>query len=294
MLFACGSLATFLFEIPTGLLGDKLGERFSLVLGSALTALATFLFIVGSVPLLFLGEFIFGLGATFFSGPFDALLYQFCKQTNTCEEEYSKVVSRSYSFQWLALCVSFLGCSVFSMYGSLSIPFYATLVVNLLTIAAFFLPDVPKVRNASISSNFVNALRAVTGNSELRRSCLLNAVLSMLLVCGYQLLQPYLAKSGIQASYNGIVYCFAALCASGGSFFFEKLQKILQSKNTMALLALVLISGCFFGLSHASGVTLIFLLICCYRLIWGVTSPMFSFLVNKNIPKDEYRDTVFR
>ena len=37
-LFACASLATFLFEIPTGMFGDKVGERTSLIIGSGLTA----------------------------------------------------------------------------------------------------------------------------------------------------------------------------------------------------------------------------------------------------------------
>ena len=78
-LFACGSLAVFLFEVPTGLLGDTIGEKKSLILGSGLTAISTLIFIYGDTLLLYVGEIIFGIGSTFFSGPFDALLFKYCK-----------------------------------------------------------------------------------------------------------------------------------------------------------------------------------------------------------------------
>lgn len=292
-LFACGSLATFLFEIPTGMFGDRVGERESLIVGSALTAVSTLLFIVGSTPLLYIGEIIFGIGSTFFSGPFDAMMYHYCEAYED-KENYSRIVSRSYSLQWLALCVSFMGCSLLSALGNLAIPFYATLAANLLTfVAAFFLPEIEKNRKAEPNSIFRAAVHEIAGNGELRKNCLLNASFSMLLVCGYQLLQPYLAESGIQISNNGLLYCVAALLASSGSFFFDKLQKAFRNRRTVLLCCIVLISGCFFGLAKVSGAFLIFLFVCCYRLIWGVTSPMFSYMVNKSIPEDEYRDTIF-
>lgn len=292
-LFACASLATFLFEIPTGMFGDRIGERESLIVGSALTAVSTLLFIVGSTPLLYVGEIIFGIGSTFFSGPFDAMMYHYCEAYED-KHDYSKIVSRSYSLQWLALCVSFMGCSLLSSFGDLTVPFYATLAANLLTcVAAFFLPEIKKNCKAETNMIFRAAIHEITENGELRKNCLLNASFSMLLVCGYQLLQPYLAESGMQVSNNGLLYCVAALWASCGSFFFDKLQKAFQNKRMVLRCCILLISGCFFGLAKASGVYLIFVFVCCYRLIWGVTSPMFSYMVNNSISGDEYRDTIF-
>ena len=292
-LFACASLATFLFEIPTGMFGDRVGERASLIIGSGLTAVSTLLFIVGSTPLLYIGEIIFGISSTFFSGPFDAMLYHYCERFEN-KEDYSKILSRSYSLQWLALCVSFMGCSLLSASGNLEVPFYATLAVNvLLVITALFLPRIEKQRNKKPDRILRSAVRDIAQNGELRNNCLLNASFTMLLVCGYQLLQPYLADSGMKASYNGWMYCAAALLASCGSFFFEKLQRLSGSKRTTLLVCILLISGCFFGLANVSSVALIFLLVCCYRLVWGVTSPMFSYMVNNSISADEYRDTIF-
>lgn len=293
LLFACNSMVICLFEIPTGLLGDKIGERESLIIGSVLTCVSTLLFIVGNTPLIYIGEIIFGIGSTFFSGPFDALLYQYCEATEN-KANYSKIVSRSYSLQWLALCVSFMGCSLLSRSGNLTLPFYATLAANFFTcIIAFFIPKVEKDRSKKAYTIFRLAVYEIVKNRELRSNFLLNVLFSMILVCGYQLLQPYLADSGMQTSYNGFLYCVAALLASCGSFIFDKLQKVSQHKGTMLFLSILLIAGCFFGLAKASSIFLIFLFVCCYRLIWGITSPMFSYMVNSSIPADEYRDTIF-
>lgn len=292
-LFACGSLATFIFEIPTGLLGDKIGERESLIIGSGLTAIATLLFLTGNTPLIYVGEVFFGMGSTFFSGPFDAILFHYSKSLNG-PEEYSKIVSKSYALQWLALCISFLGCSLLSQFGNLAVPFYATLIANILALgSAFFLPKIEKCRKKNPLAILSSALNALGENSTLRNICLLNACFTMVLVCGYQLLQPYLVGSDLHTSYNGYVYCIAALLASCGSFCFDKVQKLPISKSTILGILLLLIVGCYLGLAITNNVLIIVVLICAYRLIWGITLPMFSYMVNNSIPSDEYRDTVF-
>lgn len=292
-LFACGSLATFLFEIPTGLLGDKIGERESLIIGSGLTAISTLLFLTGNTSLIYIGEFIFGMGSTFFSGPFDAILFHYSKSLNG-PEDYSKIVSKSYSLQWLALCISFLGCSLLSQLGNLAVPFYATLIANILTlVSAFFLPKIKKNRKNNPLAILSSAVKALGKNRALRNICLLNACFTTVLVCGYQLLQPYLAVSDLHTSYNGFVYCIAALLASCGSFCFDKVQKIPISKKTVLGICLLLILCCYCGLAMTNNVLLVVVLICAYRFIWGITSPLFSYTVNKCIQSDEYRDTVF-
>ena len=70
-LFAVYSLSVFLLEIPTGVWSDKIGENKSLIIGAVFTAIAMFLFIKGTTVLLYVGEFVLGLGSTFFSGPFE-------------------------------------------------------------------------------------------------------------------------------------------------------------------------------------------------------------------------------
>lgn len=294
-LFAIFSLSVFIFEIPTGLISDRLGERKSLIIGSILTVISTTLFILGNTPLLYIGEFIFGLGSTFFSGAFESLVYKYCRCADV-NLDYDKIVSKVYSLQWTALCFSFIGCSFFMNYGNLKVPFIATLTANIfLCIIAFFLPSTKKeneqkINTFSIMKGFITDIRA---NGQLRTVCLLNVFFSMILVSGYQILQTYLLESSVPKSQNGLLYFVAAIFASCGSFFFDKLQSIVKSKKMLLLVFLVLISFCFFALANVTGILWIFILVSGYRLVWGITSPMFASMVNQSIEKDNYRNTAF-
>lgn len=294
-LFAIFSFAVFIFEIPTGLIGDKIGEKKSLIIGAILTGLATILFIIGNKPLIYIGEVVFGLGSTFYSGPFESLVYKYCK----CSEDnldYDRIVSKTYSLQWGALCFSFVGCFFLTKYGNIRFPFIATLVSNLLLcITAFCLPAASKgnKENTHTFSIMKGFLYDIYSNKLLRTVCGLNIFFSMILVSGYQLLQTYLLESAVPKSYNGLLYFIAAIFASFGSFFFDKLQSIIKSKKAILLFSLLVISICFLGLAIVTDVFLIFVLVSCYRLVWGVASPMFASMVNKSIIKDDYRNTTF-
>ncbi|MER2520081.1 MAG: MFS transporter [Bdellovibrionales bacterium] len=64
-------------DIPTGILSDKIGRKYTLVLGSALLLLATscFAFATGAIEM-FAGAILIGLAESMFSGNNDALLYE--------------------------------------------------------------------------------------------------------------------------------------------------------------------------------------------------------------------------
>ena len=293
LLFACASFSTFVFEIPTGLIGDRIGERTALMIGAGLTALSTFLFLVGNFPLLYIGEIIFAAGSTFFSGPFEALVYKYCMSSGNADY-YSKTISKVYSLQWFALCFSFIGCFLLTNIGGVSAPFYATLVFNVLTfLVAFAIPNLKGGNDNHPLTILGKSVHSILKKRNLGKVCLLDALVTMLLVCGYQILQNYLAESNFQMQYNGLLYFVAALVASCGSLFFDRLQTMIKSKRILAILCLALLAVCFFGLSAISNILGIILFVCGYRLVWGITSPMFAYLVNMCIQSDEYRDTVF-
>lgn len=162
-------------------------------------------------------------------------------------------------------------------------------------ITAFLIPLTKKgnAPNSNSDSIIKGFLYDIHSNRRLRTVCLLNVLFSMILVSGYQILQTYLLQSAVPKSYNGLLYFIAAVFASCGSFFFDKLQSILKSGKILLLVCMILISVCFFELAHVTGIAPIFLLVSGYRLVWGVASPMFAYMVNQSIRKDDYRNTVF-
>lgn len=293
-LFAVYSLSVFLLEIPTGVLGDKIGENNSLIIGAALTAIAMFLFINGTTVLLYIGEFILGVGSTFFSGPFDSIIYKYCKDTKN-NLDFDDIVSKSYSLQWIALCFSFLGCFVILKNGELAYVFWFTFIANIILL--FIVSLLPRIRADGINNNVNDIVKKyffeIVSNRQLLIICLLNICFSIVLVTGYQILQTYLLNSSIAEKYNGLLYFIAAIFASSGAYFFKKLKRIFKSEKILISICLILLSFCMFGLGITSAVLLIFIFVCVYRLVWGITSPMFSSLVNQNINDDSFRNTAF-
>lgn len=293
IMFACFSISTFLFEIPTGLLADKIGEKKSLFLGSVLVFISTLLFVASdSLFLLYMGEILLGIGNTFFTGSFDVLLYQYCK--NDKSVTYSRFMSQSYTLQYMALFSSFLTCSLFTIYASVSAPFIATLIANFVTLVlAFFLPNYRKDHMDSMFTILNESLLAIRGETNLRTICLVDALYSMLLVCGYQLIQPYLSDSTIPSSGNGLLYLSAALLGSVGSFLFGKFDNQLTKSKEYIRGCIFLTMICFFFLSFSYNTLIVVIVFCCYRLVWGLSTPILVFYVNKAISSDSYRDTVF-
>ena len=293
-LFAVYSLTVFLFEIPTGLIGDMFGEKKSLIIGSILSIISITFFIKGDYLKIYAGEILLGIGSTFFSGSFDSIIYKYCK-TSDGKLNYDNIISNSYSLQWFALCFSFLGCFCLTRYGSLRLAFLATLVADIILLIITIL--LPKLRiNAEHNNVFFimkSFLSEAHSNRVLLILCFLNIFISMILVSGYQILQAYLLDSPLDETYNGLLYFLAAIFASFGSFFYNKLKGMLKSEKRIFLLCLLFISICFLGLANASTVLLIFIFVCAYRLIWGITSPMFSSMINKNVKIDAHRNTAF-
>ncbi|QEZ70827.1 MFS transporter (plasmid) [Paraclostridium bifermentans] len=100
----------FLFEIPTGVIGDKIGRKWSIVIGLmllVLTGMSTVLFEQFSIFVLIF--FVNGIANSFISGSGSALLYDSLKLCGK-EDEYLKVRTNSYSISQLVLGISiFLG-----------------------------------------------------------------------------------------------------------------------------------------------------------------------------------------
>lgn len=292
-LFAVYSLSVFVLEIPTGVLSDKVGENKSLIIGAAFTAFAMFLFIEGTTVLLYVGEFVLGLGSTFFSGPFDSIIYKYCKDSRN-NLDFDDIVSKSYSLQWIALCFSFFGCFAIMKKGELVHVFWITFVSNIiLLIIACLLPRI----NYDVKNNANDIVKKyfweIVSNRKLLIICMLNVCFSLILVTGYQILQTYLLGSSVSNTYNGLLYFIAAVFASSGAYFYKKLKSIFKSEKILINLCLALLALCMLGLGLTPVMIFIFVFVCIYRLVWGITSPMFSSMVNQSIEDDSFRNTVF-
>jgi len=134
----------FILEIPTGVVADHFGRKYSLAIGGIIIAFAAILY--GSVPrfeLFLLGEFLFAIAIAFMSGADDALLYDALKESDR-EKDSKKVFGRAKSFEYLAMFISApLGGIVAAKFG-LNAPMLFSCVPFLLAALIASLMNEPK------------------------------------------------------------------------------------------------------------------------------------------------------
>ncbi len=100
------SLTNFFFEIPTGVIADRYGRKFSALLGFIVSYISFFLMIfTHSYALLILLFFLHGVGFTFTSGAYDGWIYEYLK-SHKKEKYMQNFYSRKLSFSYLGLILS--------------------------------------------------------------------------------------------------------------------------------------------------------------------------------------------
>jgi len=100
------TLTNFFFEIPTGVIADRYGRKFSALLGFSISYLSFFLMIfTNSYPFLMLLYFLHGVGFTFVSGAYDGWIYEYLK-SHKKEHYMHNFYSRRLSFSYLGLVLS--------------------------------------------------------------------------------------------------------------------------------------------------------------------------------------------
>lgn len=108
-IFTVRLITSALFEVPTGILSDKLGRKKTMILGATAAIVEPICYALGYrwPILLFVGAVFSGLSRAFFSGNNEALLYD-SLMSNGQEKEYAEFLGKtSYTFQ-IALGLSAL------------------------------------------------------------------------------------------------------------------------------------------------------------------------------------------
>lgn len=123
IIFAVFSIAGFVFEIPTGYLGDKFGKRISVICGLLVLAATAFIWtlLTNTLGFSFFAA-LWMLGLAFISGSFEAYIYDYLKSKKKAEA-YDAVLSASNSLVYFSGAVgSIIGAYLFSL--NINFPYY--------------------------------------------------------------------------------------------------------------------------------------------------------------------------
>jgi len=135
------SLWLFILEVPTGAVADIWGRKYSLGLGTLVTAIGVLIY--GSVPrfeFFLLGEFLFAMGVAFASGADEAFLYDSLKSSGL-EKNSKKIFAKAHTF-------TLLGIMFGSVLGGIAAYFFGTRWTMLFS-------SIPLLAASIIAWNFV-------------------------------------------------------------------------------------------------------------------------------------------
>ena len=159
------SVGQVLFEVPTGVVADTRGRRFSFLLGAATLLLSTLLYLYmwqTSAPFAgwAIASILLGLGFTFFSGATEAWLVDALTATGFTGNLES-VFGRAQSVGGLAMLIGSVTGGVVAQFTSLGVPYLlrAALLGVTLIVAFRFMHDIGFTPDRSASP--VRAVRTV-------------------------------------------------------------------------------------------------------------------------------------
>lgn len=168
-IFSVSSITSALADIPTGVLSDKMGRKFTLVLASVFSTAGIGLWAFSAhSAALFLGAIFCGLSDALFSGNNNALLYESLKSKGQ-EGRFPHYQGRASSMLQLALGLSALCASFLTGHG-LRFLFILGVIPQALSIIVGLFFEEPRVHVATPQKNLRHLKEAclkIYGNTHL-------------------------------------------------------------------------------------------------------------------------------
>lgn len=256
----------FILEIPTGVVADYLGRKYSLVLGSLAVVFGSVIY--GAIPsfqVFLLGEFLFALGMALTSGADTALIYDILSDEGK-EVESKKVLGRAHSFSLLGVFVAALVGSQIAAVLGLNATMYLSAVPFLLAaIVIFSIREIPAKDSTSESKRYLTI--AIKGYSYLKSHMQLKmlAIDATIVACAAYfviwLYQPLLLSLQVPVAYFG---WFNALLIGSEiviSSNFSRLEKIVGSGRRYLKITALIAALAFFTVALFPNVVTVTLLI---------------------------------
>jgi MFS family permease len=204
--FGAAMLSAVVFELPTGILSDRVGRRFTLILGQAAGFLSVLSYAIagsigeGGAAALFIGAGLEGLARAFFSGNNNALIHDSLKASGR-EEEFHRVLGKLSSyFQVAAALCALAGSSIAQ--ASFALVLWLSVIPQAAALALSFAviePELGKPKGAgeevfSSMRHFLLAMKAFFGNRRLVAVGIANSVSNALGESAYQFSAAFFAS----------------------------------------------------------------------------------------------------
>ena len=242
-----------LAEVPTGLVADKIGRKFSIIIALALQFLGEFIFIFANSYLLFvLICIIAGIGFSSLSGCFEAMMYDSLKAQNK-EKEIQKAAGLNGSFALLATMIGSVVGGVITANLELSnfvLAIIFTAFFVFLSFLASLLLKEPDLEYKHSEQNSIkllkDSLNLIKTNRQLKRIIMLSLLATPFINYLLNFYPPYFMQANVSGYFFGVTLAVASLLGFFASKYAYLFERILGVKKGVMLA--VLLPGVFYFL----------------------------------------------
>jgi len=276
-------------EIPSGFFADRVGRRWSLVLGMAAVTAGAVAYARGNGFGDFLvAEIVWAVGSSLISGADTAMLYDTLLAQGRAEQ-YQKMEGQA---NFLALGVSAAASVAGGLLaaGNLRYPFYATAAaLGVGTFVALFTREPPREPGGHPRGELYYLYKigrfALYKNAEVRWLILFAALLGGFGTIGFWLYQPYFQLCGIPLAYFGVIFAlFHVFAAFSGKLAFV-LERAVGKRAAVVILPAALAVS--FGAMAAFAVPAGFLFVLLAQFVRGFATPVIQDYINRHTWSDK-------
>jgi len=300
------SLGQVLFEVPTGVVADTRGRRFSFLLGAATLLASTLLYLyMWQVSAPFLGwavaSLLLGLGFTFFSGATEAWLVDALKSTDF-KGELEGVFGRAQVVGGVAMLTGSVAGGIVAQLTDLGVPYIlrAALLGVTLVVAWWAMHDLGFTPQRDVTPlkavrNVVNG--AVDGglrNPPVRWLMLSAPFVGGVGIYAFYAFQPYLLELYGDPNAYSIAGLAAAILAGAqilGGLFVRRIRRLFSRRTDALLIGGVLNVALLALVGLIPNFVLAIALLAVWALIFAIQMPIRQAFINGAI-RSEQRATV--
>lgn len=235
-IFGIMMLSAAIFEVPTGILSDKVGRRHTMILGSWTRVIAFIFYAIGlSYWFLVVGAILEGLSRAFYSGNNDALLYDTLADDGK-EKDYKEYLGKTSSTEFTGLTLSAVIGGLVAQISFVYVMWLAVVsqIIMLVVSFQFREPRTHHKEDTNIYLHLREALALFFKNKKLRLLSLATILDNSLSELAYQFRGAFFVTIWpIWAL--GFASVISNMCASIGLYFSGKILSKMKAETAVLL-----------------------------------------------------------
>ncbi len=292
MIFLFGALASLsaaLFEVPTGIIADRLGNK-KMIIGSNLSwvAFGFTLLVAKDFWQFAVAAMLEGAATAMFSGAGDALIYGTLIESGR-ESQAKKVFGRLKASSMVALLVAPpIGSILATRFGYTSTVNLTLVTAVLGLVASIFLVE-PNRGSVAKSLTFTQTAKTLRGFVQNRSLLIIALNYSLVTVTASVITflnQPYFLASGIPVEYFGAIMSVSLVGAILASLLADRVERVI-GVGSAVLLSALLPGAAFLLMSQSNLAAVAILGVIVIMFFRQMREPLFSDYINRLVSSSE-------